>query len=224
MRSAAAAIASAVRCASAMIVIIGFVPEEVGKALASPIQTPVVSCSSPQGPATLVCGSFPIRQVPIWWAENRRKPPAASGTRCQRAMAGSRSSPGRHDGAPAAIGWISRAPAATCRRACASIARVRVANVELVGERVEGDRLPVGVDVDAAVTAVAQQADEGHTEADLLHHLLVRARAGERQRRADQRRRVLGRLDQEAVAVLDVGELVDEPGCGAPHQASWSES
>ena len=39
-----------------MIVIIGLVPDEVGKALASPIQTPGASCSSPQGPATLVCG------------------------------------------------------------------------------------------------------------------------------------------------------------------------
>ncbi len=39
----AAAIAPAVRRASAMIVIIGLVPEAVGKALASPIQTPGVS-------------------------------------------------------------------------------------------------------------------------------------------------------------------------------------
>ena len=39
-----------------MIVIIGLVPEGVGKALASPIQTPLVSCSSPRGSATEVCG------------------------------------------------------------------------------------------------------------------------------------------------------------------------
>ena len=51
-----------------MIEIIGLVPDEVGKALPSPIQTPLVSCSSPHGPATDVCGSAPIRQVPIWWA------------------------------------------------------------------------------------------------------------------------------------------------------------
>jgi hypothetical protein len=38
-----AAIASAVRCARAIIEIIGFVPEEVGIALPSPIQTPGVS-------------------------------------------------------------------------------------------------------------------------------------------------------------------------------------
>ena len=48
----AARIAPAVRRASAMIVIIGLVPEAVGKALASPIQTPGVSCSSPHGLAT----------------------------------------------------------------------------------------------------------------------------------------------------------------------------
>jgi hypothetical protein len=41
------AIACAVRRARAMIVIIGFVPDALGKALASPIQTPGVSCSSP---------------------------------------------------------------------------------------------------------------------------------------------------------------------------------
>ena len=58
-------IASPVRWASAMIVIIGFVPEEVGNALASPIHTPGVSCSSPYGFATLRCGSAPMRQVPI---------------------------------------------------------------------------------------------------------------------------------------------------------------
>ena len=48
-----------------MIETIGFVPDEVGKALPSPIQTPLVSCNSPNGPATEVYGSLPIRQVPI---------------------------------------------------------------------------------------------------------------------------------------------------------------
>ncbi len=43
----AARIASPVRWARAMIVIIGLVPDEVGKALASPIHTPGVSCNSP---------------------------------------------------------------------------------------------------------------------------------------------------------------------------------
>ena len=100
-----------------MIVIIGFVPEAVGNALPSPIQTPFVSWSWPQGSATLECGSLPIRHVPIWWAQKSRKPPARSGTRCQRAIDSSRSSPSRQRGAFAAIGWISRAPAAACRRA-----------------------------------------------------------------------------------------------------------
>ena len=62
---AAAATASAFRCASAMTVIIGLVPEAVGNALVSPIHTPPTSCSSPQGPATLEPGSVPMRQVPI---------------------------------------------------------------------------------------------------------------------------------------------------------------
>ena len=68
-RRISTAIASAVRWASAMIVIIGLTPDEVGKALASPIHTPLMSCSSPHGPATLSSGSVPMRQVPIWWAE-----------------------------------------------------------------------------------------------------------------------------------------------------------
>ena len=59
-----------------MIETIGLVPDEVGKALPSPIQTPLASCSSPKGPATEVAGSSPIRQVPIWWALNSLWPPA----------------------------------------------------------------------------------------------------------------------------------------------------
>src|SRR5207302_3717957 len=56
---ASAAIASAVRCASAMIETIGFVPLGVGNALASPIHTPRTSWSSPHGFATEVCGLLP---------------------------------------------------------------------------------------------------------------------------------------------------------------------
>ena len=161
-----------------MIEIIGFVPEDVGNALPSPIQTPLVSCSSPHGPATLVCGSLPIRHVPIWWAQNSRKPPARSGTRCQRAMNSSRSSPSRQRCAvPEASGWISRAPAA-CVQADLRVDRpMRVADVQLVGEVVVRDGLAVRVDVDAAVAAVAQQADERPAVAHLLHHLLVPLRA-----------------------------------------------
>ena len=48
-----------------MIEIIGFVPEDVGNALPSPIHTPLVSCSWPQGSATLDLASLPIRHVPI---------------------------------------------------------------------------------------------------------------------------------------------------------------
>ena len=135
-RGLAATIASAVRWASAMIVIIGLVPEEVGKALASPIHTPGVSCSSPHGSATLVGGSVPMRHVPIWCAANSLKPPARSGTRSSRSMKRSRSSPTRHCGRPAASAAISRAPAATCRRTCASSARWVLRDVERVVERV----------------------------------------------------------------------------------------
>ena len=87
---------------------------------------------------------------------------------------------------------------------------VRVAHVQLVGEVVVRDRLAVRVDLDPAVAVVAQQADEGPAVAHLLHHLLVPASVREGQRGTDQRRRVLSRLDQEAVSVLDRGELVHE--------------
>ena len=74
------AIACAVRWARAITVTIGLTPEVVGNALASPIHTPGVSCSSPHGLATLVAGSAPIRHEPIWWAANSRQPPAAAGS------------------------------------------------------------------------------------------------------------------------------------------------
>ena len=73
------ALTAAVRRAKAMIVSIGFVPDAVGKALASPIQTPGASWSSPHGSATELDGSRPMRQVPIWWAEKSRNSRGAIG-------------------------------------------------------------------------------------------------------------------------------------------------
>src|SRR5206468_12568156 len=61
---------AAVRWASAMVVIIGFVPDALGNALASPIHTPGVSCSCPHGSATDVAASLPIRADPMWCNEN----------------------------------------------------------------------------------------------------------------------------------------------------------
>ena len=43
----------------------------------------------------------------------------------------------------------------------------------LVGHGVGGDGLAVGVDIDASVTAVAGERDEGAAEAELGHPLLV---------------------------------------------------
>ena len=71
----------------------GELAELIAREMGSPIHTPGVSCSSPRGSATLVAGSLPIRQVPIWCAENRVAPPARSGSRLARAMNASRSSP-----------------------------------------------------------------------------------------------------------------------------------
>ena len=200
-----------------MIVIIGLVPEEVGKALASPIQTPGVSCSSPQGPATLVPASVPMRHVPIWCAANSLKPPARNGTRWSRSMY--------------AVHVVADAPARQAGGEGRDLARarghvqahlrgdgaMRVGEVDRVVERVPGDRLAVGVDGHAAAAVIANEADEGCAVAHLLHQPLVRLAAGERRGRGRRAGRVLGRLDQESVPVPEVRELVDEAGMrGAP--------
>jgi hypothetical protein len=101
------AIVSAVRCAIAIVEIIGLTPVAVGSALASPMYTPRVSCSSAHGFATDLAGSVPMRQLLIWWAENTRCPPAPSGMRCIAAMNSSRSSPARQRVVVAANGMIS---------------------------------------------------------------------------------------------------------------------
>ncbi len=105
-----------------MIVIIGLVPEGVGNALASPIQTPGVSCSSPRGSATerLRVGAHPAgahlvgAEQPV--AAGAERDPLRAGRR-----SASKSSPRRHVGAPAASATIVWAPAASCRRTWTSI-------------------------------------------------------------------------------------------------------
>jgi len=69
----------AVRCATAIVETIGLTPEQVGMPLASAIHTPVVSCSSPDGLATEVCGSSPSRALHIRWALNTGVPPGPIG-------------------------------------------------------------------------------------------------------------------------------------------------
>src|SRR4051794_17573102 len=111
-----AAIACAVLWASAMIVTIGLTPEAVGKALASPIHTPGVSWSSPIGFATLVSGSRPIRQLPIWWAVKIPNSRGASEWAVMASVNASRSSPRSQIGALRPIVTMRSAPAASCRR------------------------------------------------------------------------------------------------------------
>jgi len=52
------------------VVIIGFVPDEVGKVEASITYKPESSQLSQDGWTTLLLGSLPILHVPIWCAEN----------------------------------------------------------------------------------------------------------------------------------------------------------
>ena len=111
----------AVRCASAITEIIGLVPLAVGIPLASPMYTPGVSCNSPDGLATEVCGSLPSRQLLIWCAETSSRPPARSGVFCTALMNASRSSPRRQRHGTDPIGTICSAPAAWASRICFSM-------------------------------------------------------------------------------------------------------
>ena len=91
-------------------------------------------------------------------------------------------------------------------------AEVDGAPVLLVLDRVPDDRLAARVDLDAAVAAVARERHERRVVLRARDEVLVRLGRHPRDRRADQPRRVLHALDQEAVAVLDVRELVHEAG------------
>ena len=84
------------RRASAIVVIIGFTPEQVGMPLASAIHTPRVSCSSPDGFATEVAGSAPSGALHIWCALKTGVPPGPIGISFTCAMKASRSSPRVH--------------------------------------------------------------------------------------------------------------------------------
>jgi hypothetical protein len=81
-----------------------------------------------------------------------------------------------------------------------------------VGDVVVRDRLAVLVDVDAAMAVVAGQRDERRAAARHREQLLVLLGCGPRQCRTGQARGELDALDEEAVAVVHVGVLVDEPG------------
>ena len=79
-------------------------PEQQGIPLASASQTPVVSCSSPSGFPTDVCGSLPSFALHIWWALNTGVPPGPIGIWFTLSMKASRSSP-RFQGGK---GWPAR--------------------------------------------------------------------------------------------------------------------
>ena len=180
------------------------------------------------GSATLVCGSVPIRQVPIWWAENSRKPPARSGTRWQPLDEARR---GRRRGASVGMPAASAAICARARRlvqadlgldravgGCARRARVGRAS-----SRARPGR-PSSI-VTRPCAVVAHQPDEGRRRSgsSSITSLCARRRI---ERRAPSRDRPVAycvRLDQEAVAVLDVRRTRRRaPACGAPHHACMS--
>ena len=91
-------------------------------------------------------------------------------------------------------------------------AQPQVALVELVGHGVERNRLAVRVDRDAPVAAIAGERYETRATTRHGHQLLVLGGRGPRHRRAGEPGRVVRALDQEAVALLDVLELVRQPG------------
>ena len=60
---------SAMTCATASVVIIGFTPEHVGRTDASQTKSPGRSQHSPVGETTDARRSTPMRHVPIWCAD-----------------------------------------------------------------------------------------------------------------------------------------------------------
>ena len=84
--------------------------------------------------------------------------------------------------------------------------------VDLVGHRVVDHRVPLVVDGDRAVPAVAGECHRKRRMAELGDGFLVLSAGGPGHSRDDDRRRPLPVLDQEAVTIFDVGELVHHGG------------
>ena len=191
---AAAATACALRWASAIIVIIGLVPEAVGNPLPSPIHAPLTSCNSPHGSATLVRGRCPFGRFPSGGRRTTSSPaPQAGFVACR-------------DERVEVLALAPRRGVDGCGKDLLGAGRfmqaglcldpfARVAEVELVGQRVRGHCLAGAIDPHPAVAAVPQQGDQRGAMAEVRHHSLVAGRFGVGERRCGQGGRVLRALD-----------------------------
>ena len=92
--------------------------------------------------------------------------------------------------------------------------------VDLIGHRVVDHRVPLVVDGHRAVPAVAGECNRKRRVAELGDGFLVLSAGGPGHSRDDDRRRPLPVLDQEAVTIFDVGELVHHGGhrCTPPRR------
>ena len=180
----AATIASPVRWASAMIVIIGFVPEGVGNALASPIHTPGVSCSSPYGfgHARLRVGAHPAGAHLV-----RGEQPEAAGAQRHALEPLDVAPPRRRRRAtracPAASAAIRRAPAATCRRTWASSARWVLRTSSGSSSEYQGTAWPASSIVTRPAPWSRTSPMNVAPRRQLAHRLLVLGARHERRRR-----------------------------------------
>ena len=204
--------ASAVRWASAMIVSIGFVPLAVGKAEPSPIHTPGVSWSSPNGPGDRRLGSVPMRALPMWCGRERR---VLEG-RERRVVDAPRVGVDRLLAAPhPVLALAMQRQDLLCARGVVHprqrpqpVAEVR--EVHPVAERVGVDGVAGAVDGHAPVAAVAQHEDQRRGDRGAGHVLLVLAAGLPRDGHAGDAGRGVSGLHEVAVAVGQIAVLVGQ--------------
>ena len=224
VRRRPSAMRSAVREASAMIVIIGLVPDGVGNARASPIHTPGVSCSSPRGfgHASRRVGAHPARAHLVGGeqpqpAGAQRDPLRAGDERARgRRRRATSACPGQHEHAPGAGGLVQ-----------ADLLLERLRRVpQSSGSVIEyhGTASPFSSSVDPAAAVVADQADERRRRrgsraiSSLCSAALVNGhRRARRGRSCTARPRSGSRSRPRASANSST-----RPACGAPHQACMS--
>ena len=213
---AASTMFAAVREASAMIVIIGLVPEGVGNAEASPIQTPgrVVQLAARPGDARL-------RVAPHAAAAH-----LVGGEHAQAAGAGGDPPHAGDEGVevvahPPLRGALPparasrRAPAATWARTCASTACAMLRRSTWSVISYQGTAMPCSSIVTRPCPwSRMRPTKTAPSRKSRQRRLVLARRPVHGERRGAETGRVLHALDQEPVAVAGVRELVDQPALG----------
>ena len=147
----------------------------------------------------------------------------AIGCEVTSAMNASRSSPRRQSGARARADDLAR-PGRLVDADQLLDASADVADVELVGDRVVDDGITGLVDLDPALPALADQTRSAAPQTTRRAFGACGRRPIARAARRRTARWSLCGLDQEPVAIADVGELVRERRLRRPHIQSWGSS